>query len=50
MTAPVLQTARLTLRPLAADDWTACAAFLASDRAAYITGEAVNITGGLWMN
>jgi len=25
-------------------------AFLASDRAAYITGEAVNITGGLWMN
>ncbi len=24
--------------------------FLASDRAAYITGEAVNVTGGLWMN
>ena len=25
-------------------------AFLASDRAAYATGQAVNVTGGLWMN
>ena len=25
-------------------------AFLASDRAAYMTGQAINITGGLWMN
>ena len=25
-------------------------AFLVSDRAAYVTGEAVNVTGGLWMN
>jgi NAD(P)-dependent dehydrogenase (short-subunit alcohol dehydrogenase family) len=24
--------------------------FLASDRAVYVTGEAVNVTGGLWMN
>lgn len=25
-------------------------AFLASDRAAYMTGQALNVTGGLWMN
>ena len=25
-------------------------AFLASDRAAYMTGQAINVTGGLWMN
>ena len=25
-------------------------AFLVSDDAAYMTGQAINITGGLWMN
>jgi NAD(P)-dependent dehydrogenase (short-subunit alcohol dehydrogenase family) len=31
------------------DDVARCAAFLASDEASYITGEAINVTGGLWM-
>src|SRR5919202_3400801 len=31
------------------EDVAAVAAFLASDAAAYITGESVNVTGGLWM-
>eukprot|EP01037_Dinobryon_pediforme_P010163 gene10163-10232_t len=25
-------------------------AFLASDAAGYMTGQAINVTGGLWMN
>ncbi len=32
------------------DDVAAVAAFLASDEAAYMTGQAINATGGLWMN
>ena len=32
------------------EDVAAVAAFLASDAAAYITGESVNVTGGLWMD
>ena len=31
------------------DEIAAVVAFLASDEAAYMTGQAVNITGGLWM-
>lgn len=33
-----------------ADDVAELVAFLASDRAAYMTGQAINVTGGLWMN
>jgi NAD(P)-dependent dehydrogenase (short-subunit alcohol dehydrogenase family) len=32
------------------EDVAAVVAFLASDEAAYMTGQAVNVTGGLWMN
>lgn len=32
------------------EDIARVAAFLASDEAAYITGETINVTGGLWMN
>lgn len=37
-------------RPGSPSDVADVVVFLASDRAAYITGEAVNVTGGLWMN
>ncbi|MYZ46906.1 SDR family NAD(P)-dependent oxidoreductase [Propylenella binzhouense] len=32
------------------DDIAGVVAFLASDAAAYMTGQAINVTGGLWMN
>lgn len=32
------------------DDIARVVAFLASDEAAYMTGQAINVTGGLWMN
>jgi NAD(P)-dependent dehydrogenase (short-subunit alcohol dehydrogenase family) len=32
------------------DDVTRLAVFLASDEAAFMTGQAVNVTGGFWMN
>ena len=32
------------------DDVAAVAAFLASEEAAYMTGQAINATGGLWMH
>ncbi|MDO9415551.1 SDR family NAD(P)-dependent oxidoreductase [Pararhizobium sp.] len=32
------------------DDIARVVAFLASDQAAYMTGQAINVTGGLWMN
>ena len=38
MTAPVLATDRLTLRPHAMDDWEPMAAFFESDAAAYVGG------------
>ncbi len=31
------------------DDVARLAAFLASDEAAYMTGQAINVTGGLWL-
>ena len=37
-TPPVLRTERLVLRPHTRDDWPAYAAFMASDRAAFIGG------------
>ncbi len=37
-------------RPAKVADIAAMAAFLASDEAAYITGEAYNVAGGMWMN
>jgi NAD(P)-dependent dehydrogenase (short-subunit alcohol dehydrogenase family) len=37
-------------RPQRAEDVAAIAAFLASDESAYMTGEAVNVSGGLWMD
>jgi len=37
-------------RPATANDIAKLAAFLASEEAAYITGEAYNVTGGMWMN
>lgn len=40
---PLGRAARVT-------DIASMAAFLASDEAAYITGEAYNVTGGMWMN
>jgi RimJ/RimL family protein N-acetyltransferase len=35
---PVLETARLRLRPPRAEDWAPCAAFLQSDRAGFVGG------------
>ena len=32
------------------DDIARVAVFLASDEASYMTGQAINITGGLWMH
>ena len=32
------------------DDIARVVAFLASDEAAYMTGQAINVTGGLWMD
>lgn len=32
------------------DDVAELVVFLASDRASYMTGQAINVTGGLWMN
>ena len=32
------------------DDIARVVAFLASDESAYMTGQAINVTGGLWMN
>lgn len=32
------------------DDVSRVVAFLASDEAAYMTGQSINVTGGLWMN
>lgn len=37
-------------RPGYPEDVASTVAFLASDEAAYMTGQAINITGGLWMN
>ena len=37
-------------RPAAVADIANMAAFLASEEAAYITGEAYNVTGGMWTN
>ena len=37
-------------RPQRAEDVAGIAAFLASEEAAYMTGEAVNVSGGLWMD
>jgi meso-butanediol dehydrogenase / (S,S)-butanediol dehydrogenase / diacetyl reductase len=32
------------------DDVARVVAFLSSDEAAYMTGQAINVTGGLWMH
>jgi NAD(P)-dependent dehydrogenase (short-subunit alcohol dehydrogenase family) len=32
------------------EDIARAIAFLASDEAAYMTGQAINVTGGLWMH
>jgi NAD(P)-dependent dehydrogenase (short-subunit alcohol dehydrogenase family) len=32
------------------DDIAKVVAFLLSDEASYMTGQAINVTGGLWMN
>ena len=32
------------------DDVARVAAFLASDEAAYMTGQSINVTGGLWLS
>jgi NAD(P)-dependent dehydrogenase (short-subunit alcohol dehydrogenase family) len=37
-------------RPGQPEDVARVAVFLASDEAAYLTGEAVNVGGGLWMH
>ncbi len=37
-------------RPQRAEDVAAIAAFLASDESAYMTGESVNVSGGIWMD
>lgn len=37
-------------RPGHPQEIAAVVAFLASDNAAYMTGQAINVTGGLWMN
>jgi NAD(P)-dependent dehydrogenase (short-subunit alcohol dehydrogenase family) len=37
-------------RPATVADIANLAAFLSSEEAAYITGEAYDVTGGLWMN
>lgn len=37
-------------RPGSPQEIAEVVAFLASDRAAYMTGQAINVTGGLWMN
>jgi NAD(P)-dependent dehydrogenase (short-subunit alcohol dehydrogenase family) len=32
------------------EDIASAVAFLASDEAAYMTGQAINVTGGLWLH
>ena len=45
---------RVSLIPLGRlgkpDDVARVAAFLASDEAAYMTGQSINVTGGLWLD
>jgi NAD(P)-dependent dehydrogenase (short-subunit alcohol dehydrogenase family) len=38
------------LRPGYPDEIANVVAFMASDQAAYMTGQAINVTGGLWMS
>ena len=51
---PDIQTRVATVIPMrragVPDDVAGVVAFLVSDDAAYMTGQAINITGGLWMN